>query len=72
LPTPSDTPGFPNPIYESASNGIFADSPMTGPANTVTIYLANSTCYPGIPLNSFTTATYDIPTPSPTPTASPT
>jgi hypothetical protein len=70
LPTPSDNPGFANPIYEYASNGIFAVS-ATPPAtqNQITIYLANPNCYPGIPASTFKTATHDIPTPSPTPTS---
>jgi hypothetical protein len=66
LPSPSDTPLFPNPIYESASNGIFANSATT--VDKVTIYLANASCYPGIQLSTFTTATVDTPTPTPTPT----
>lgn len=66
LPVPSDTPLFPNPIYESASNGIFANS--SPQPNRVTIYLANAGCYPGLPLSTFTTATVDTPTPTPTPT----
>ncbi len=70
LPEPSDTPLFANPIFESSSNGIFAVS-TTGAANNVSIYVATSTCYPGIALGSFTTATVDTPTPTPTPTSTP-
>jgi hypothetical protein len=70
LPTPSDTPNFANPIYESASLGIFANS-SPGPS-TFTAYLANASCYPGIQLSTFTTATVDTPTATPSPTATPT
>jgi hypothetical protein len=71
LPVPSDTPLFPNAIFESSSNGIFAVS-TAGAPNTVSIYVANASCYPGIGLGSFTTATVDTPTPTPTPTSTPT
>jgi hypothetical protein len=67
LPTPSDTPPFPNPIYEWASNGTFAVSVPSAAPNHVTIYLANPSCYPGIAMSSFTTATYDVPSPTPSP-----
>jgi hypothetical protein len=67
LPTPSDTAAFPNPIFESASNGIFADSVPSAAPNRVTIYLANPSCYPGIAMSTFTTATYDVPSPTPSP-----
>lgn len=67
LPTPSAAPGFANPIYESASNGIFAvSSPSPSP---VEILIADGSCYPGVSLGHFTTATVDTPTPSPTPTS---
>ena len=64
LPTPSDTAAFANPIYESASIGTFANN------NTkFTIYLANTTCSPGIAESTFTTNITDLPSPSPTPTS---
>jgi hypothetical protein len=66
LPTPSITPSFPNPIFESSSIGTFATS------TNFQIYLANSSCYPGISLGAFTTASVDTPTPTPTPSPSPT
>jgi hypothetical protein len=61
LPTPSATPLFANPIYESGSIGIFATSTVW------TIYIANSSCYPGVAIGSFTTANVDTPTPTPSP-----
>jgi len=66
LPTPSDTPSSPalaNPIYESASLGTFATS------SRFTVYLASAGCYPGIAQSTFTTATVDTPTASPSPTS---
>jgi|GEM_PF-3204318 hypothetical protein len=63
LPTPSDTPAFANPIYESASIGTFANS------SKFTIYLASTTCSPGIAYSTFTTNATDLPSPSPTPTS---
>jgi hypothetical protein len=66
LPTPSDTPLFANPIYEIASLGIFANS------TTFTVYLANTSCSPGIQESTFTTSDTDLPSPTPVPTASPT
>jgi hypothetical protein len=64
LPVPSDTPLFPNPIYETASIGTFANN------NTkFTIYLANTSCSPGIAESTFTTNLTDLPSPSPTPTS---
>ncbi len=63
LPTPSDTPNFANPIYESASIGTFANN------TTFTIYLASTTCSPGIAYSTFTTNITDLPSPSPTPTS---
>jgi hypothetical protein len=62
LPTPSDTPNFPNPIYETASIGTFAKS------TAFTIYLASTTCSPGIQYNTFTTNATDLPSPTPTST----
>jgi hypothetical protein len=59
LPTPSATPLY--PTLESGSIGIFATS------TTFSIYIANSTCYPGDSIGSFTTATVDTPTPTPSP-----
>ena len=67
LPTPSDAPtnpAFTNYIYESASNGTFANSA------SFTVYLANSNCYPGIPESTFSTAPTDLPSPQPTATSS--
>jgi hypothetical protein len=74
FPTPSDQPTFAatfgTPIFESASFGTFAT------ASNFSIFLANTNCFPGIPLSSFTTAPVDTPTATPTasgsPTASPT
>jgi hypothetical protein len=69
FPTPSDSPtnaAFTNYIQESASNGIFSNSAVN-PAQ-FTVYLANSNCYPGIPESTFSTAPYDAPSPSPSPT----
>jgi hypothetical protein len=64
LPVPSDTPLFPNPIYETASIGTFANN------NTkFTIFLANTSCSPGIAESTFTTNLTDLPSPSPTPTS---
>jgi hypothetical protein len=65
LPTPSDTPAFANPIFEVASIGTFANSTQ------FQVYLASSTCV-GYKLNAFTTASTDLPSPTPTPSASPT
>jgi hypothetical protein len=65
LPTPSDTPAFANPIFEVASLGTFANSTQFH------VFLANSTCS-GYALNTFTTASTDLPSPTPTPSASPT
>ena len=66
LPTPSDpptfAPSFGKPIFESASNGTFANG-----NSKFTIYAANSNCFPGIPLQTFTTTLTDSPTPTPTP-----
>jgi hypothetical protein len=67
LPTPSDTANFASPIYESASIGVFANS-SPGPSQ-FTVYLANASCYPGITLSTFTTATVDTPTATPTATS---
>jgi hypothetical protein len=63
LPTPSDTPNFANPIYESASVGTFANN------TKFAIFLANTTCSPGIAEGFFTTNATDLPSPSPTPTS---
>jgi hypothetical protein len=65
LPTPSDTPLFANPIFEVASIGTFANSTQ------FQVFLASSTCV-GYKLNAFTTASTDLPSPTPTPSASPT
>jgi hypothetical protein len=66
FPTPSDTPSFANPIFESASFGTFAT------ASNFTIFLANTNCFPGLQMSSFTTAPVDTPTSTPTASASPT
>jgi hypothetical protein len=64
LPSPTDTPMLPNFSVETGSIGTFATS------TTFTIYLASSTCYPGLAESVFTTSSVDSPaTPSPTPTA---
>jgi hypothetical protein len=63
LPVPSDTPLFPNPIYETASIGTFATNTQ------FTIFLANSNCFPGLTQSTFTTTLTDTPaTPVPSPT----
>ena len=62
LPNPSDTPLFANPIYESASIATFANN-MT----KFTIFLANTNCFPGITMSTFTTTLTDSPTPTPSP-----
>jgi hypothetical protein len=62
LPTPSDTPLFANPIYETASLGKFASG-----TTKFTIFLANTNCFPGITMSTFTTSLNDSPTPTPTP-----
>jgi hypothetical protein len=64
LPTPSDTPAFANPIYESASLGKFANG-----QTKFTIFLANTSCFPGITMNSFTTSLNDSPTATPSPSS---
>jgi len=70
LPTPSDPPTFAasygTPIYESASLGTFANN------SKFTIYIANTGCFPGIPLSTFTTTLTDSPTATPSPSPSPT
>jgi hypothetical protein len=70
LPTPSDMPSpslGPNPIYETASIGTFANS--TGGASKFTIFLATASCSPGIAYSTFTTSVNDQPSPSPSPTS---
>jgi hypothetical protein len=67
FPTPSDTPLFTPALYESANFGTFANSALG--ASTFTIYLANPTCYPGLQESTFTTATTDQPTATPSPTS---
>jgi hypothetical protein len=62
FPTPSDTPLFPPAVYESTSIGTFANN-----NTTFTILLATSTCYPGVTEGTFTTATIDQPTATPSP-----
>ena len=49
LPTPNTLPAFANPIYQLSPNGLFA----TG--TTFQVYLANTTCFPGLSIGSFTT-----------------
>lgn len=69
LPTPSDSlsPTFVGPpTYEVASIGTFATS------TTFTVYLANTSCSPGIQQSTFTTSSTDLPTATPAPTATPT
>jgi hypothetical protein len=69
LPTPSDAPSSPtftNYLQETASIGNFATS--TG----FSVFLANTSCYPGLPESTFTTAPTDTPTTVASPTASPT
>lgn len=66
LPTPSDAPtnaAFSNYLYESASNGTFANS------SQFTVFLANTNCYPGIQESTFGTAATDLPSPQPTATS---
>jgi hypothetical protein len=64
LPSPTDTPVATSFVVETGSNGIFATS------TKFTIFLASSTCYPGIAENTFTTSATDSPpTPSPSPAA---
>jgi hypothetical protein len=65
LPTPSAAPIVANPIYETASIGIFT---ATNPVTTFSIFLANTTCAQGIAQGSFTTGQTDIPSPTPAPT----
>lgn len=64
FPTPSDTPLFTPAVFESTSIGVFANN-----NTTFAILLANSNCYPGVPEGSFTTATIDQPTATPSPAA---
>jgi hypothetical protein len=67
LPTPSDAVTIPGtPIFETASVGTFATS------TTFTVYLADTTCSPGIQQSTFTTADTNLPSPTPAPTATPT
>jgi hypothetical protein len=68
LPTPSDSPkpGFTNYLFETATVGNFANN------TSFTVYLANTSCFPGLPESTFTTAPTDTPTVSSSPTAVPT
>lgn len=65
FPTPSDTPSFTPAVYEGTSIGTFANN-----ATQFTIWLATSTCYPGVMESTFTTATIDQPTATPSPAPS--
>jgi hypothetical protein len=64
LPTPSDTPTITGtPIFETATIGTFATSTVFN------VYLANTSCAPGVFMGKFTTAAVDLPSPSPVPSA---